>query len=360
MSLNSGSFAIELLRWFAIHGRNLPWRKAISPYHVWISEIMLQQTRVETVIDYYNRFIEKFPTIFDLAHSNEQEVLTMWAGLGYYSRARNLHLCAKQVVKQFEGEFPTIKKELLSLPGIGEYTAGAILSIAFNLSYPAVDGNVIRVYSRLYAITENVTNRNVMKNIQNLVQQTLPNGKASFFNQALMDLGAGICIPKNPRCEICPIQAHCKAYDEGIAQELPIKTKKKPQITLTVAFGIIEDGNSILIEKNDSKDLYRGLFILPTITIEEFSTAPLHFIETIRQRYDLEIAFIDILMESRHIFTHQIWEIQVYHFILKKDSEVVKESPPLYWTTKEAFKKYPFPTSYKKVLDRFFKTKKEV
>lgn len=359
MPQNKNSFPIELLRWFTIHGRDLPWRKDVSPYRIWISEIMLQQTRVETVIDYYQRFLEKFPAIFDLANADEQEVLTLWAGLGYYSRARNLHRCAKQVVDLFKGEFPTTKKELLSLPGIGEYTAGAILSIAFNLSYPAVDGNVIRVYSRLYAITENTVNTNVIKNIQDLVQQTLPEGNASFFNQALMDLGAGICIPKYPRCEVCPIQAYCKAYDEGIAAELPIKSKKKPQKKLNVIFGIIQDGNEILIEKNDSEDLYRGLFILPTIEVEEECTASIHFIQNIKQRYDLDIEFVDTLMESKHVFTHQIWDIQVYLFSLKKNVETVKETPLLHWTTKESLKKYPFPTSYKRVLERYFKTLKK-
>ena len=209
------SFRRTLLAWYDNEKRDLPWRRTKNPYHIWVSEIMLQQTRVEAVKEYYRRFLERFPAIEDLAAATEEEVLQQWQGLGYYSRARNLWQGAKETVAQYGGEVPKDEKSLRALPGVGEYTAGAILSIAYQQAVPAVDGNVLRVFSRLYGLQEDVQTTAAKKRVAKLVSDVLPVKRPGDFNQALMDLGSSICSPLNPQPEISPIKAFNAAYKNG-------------------------------------------------------------------------------------------------------------------------------------------------
>lgn len=220
-------FQRNLINWYKINQRDLPWRMNRDPYRVWVSEIMLQQTKVDTVIPYFYRFMEKFPTLEDLAAADEQEVLKAWEGLGYYSRARNLQNAVREVVAEYGGEVPTNPKDLGALKGVGPYTKGAILSIAFNQAEPAVDGNVMRVFSRVLRIEEDITLQRTKKLFEAYVKEMIDKDDPSSFNQAVMELGALICTPKSPACLFCPVQEQCSAFAEGVQEELPIKKKAK-------------------------------------------------------------------------------------------------------------------------------------
>ncbi|WP_059049760.1 A/G-specific adenine glycosylase [Paenibacillus senegalimassiliensis] len=221
-------FSTELLIWYEGAKRDLPWRRHRDPYYIWVSEIMLQQTRVDTVIPYFQRFIERFPTVTALSEAPEEDVLKCWEGLGYYSRARNLQAAATQVVERHGGIVPDNKAEVSALKGVGPYTTGAILSIAFNRPEPAVDGNVMRVLSRYFMIEEDIMKTGTRTLMEELAAELIPQGRASDFNQALMELGALICTPKSPQCLICPVMARCTGRLEGAEERLPVKTKAKP------------------------------------------------------------------------------------------------------------------------------------
>ena len=217
-----------LLQWYDRVKRDLPWRRSGDPYCIWLSEIMLQQTRVETVKGYYARFLERCPTVQALAQAPEETVLKLWEGLGYYSRARNLHKAAKAIVNEHGGVFPATYEEILKLPGIGPYTAGAIASIAFGQPVPAVDGNVIRVTSRLCGIRENVGVPSVRRKLEEEAAALVPKKRPGDFNQAMMDLGATVCVPGTPSCERCPLRTLCDAYAAGDAEDLPVLPRKSP------------------------------------------------------------------------------------------------------------------------------------
>jgi len=228
-----------LLKWFGKNARDLPWRRTNDPYAIWVAEIMLQQTQVDTVEPYYHRFLKRFPTVRRLARARPDTVLKLWEGLGYYSRARNLHLAAKTILRDHDGNIPRTKQALLSLPGIGLYTAGAIASIAFNRNEPLVDGNVIRVLCRLLRIRENPKSGPVQKQLWQIAKELLPSGRAGTYNQALMELGATICLPRRPSCDICPLQKICRAKKYGEQAILPRRPDKKPLPRLDVVVAVI-------------------------------------------------------------------------------------------------------------------------
>ena len=230
----------RLLNWYNKNKRILPWRlPGLSPYAVWVSEIMLQQTRVETVIPYFEKWLRFFPTVQALANASEHDVLNAWEGLGYYSRARNFHKAAKIVVEKYDGELPSDPAELRTLPGIGRYTVGALASIIFKLDEPALDGNLKRVYARLFDISEPVDSSDGERILWKLAKDNLPKGRAADFNQALMDLGAMICVPKNPRCLICPLMQVCKARENGTQTARPVKMPKKIVPEYVHAAGVV-------------------------------------------------------------------------------------------------------------------------
>jgi A/G-specific adenine glycosylase len=222
------TFSRELLAWYRSGNRDLPWRRSRDPYFIWVSEIMLQQTRVDTVIPYFNRFVERFPTVRDLAEAPEEDVLKLWEGLGYYSRARNLQAAAREVTERYGGKIPDDKEAVSGLKGVGPYTAGAILSIAFNRPEPAVDGNVMRVLSRYFCIDEDIARPATRIRMEGLARELIPEGAAGDFNQALMELGALVCTPRSPHCLICPVMEHCAGRIAGREEELPVKSKAKP------------------------------------------------------------------------------------------------------------------------------------
>jgi len=252
-----------LFRWFAANARDLPWRRTADPYAVWISEIMLQQTRVQAVVPYYERFLQRLPTVERLARAPLDTVLKLWEGLGYYSRARNLHAAAQEIVGRFGGHLPQTKEELLTLPGIGRYTAGAIASIAFGRREPLVDGNVTRVLCRIYRIRGNPKDRKVQKTIWSVAGELLPLHKVGQFNQALMELGAEICAPRHPRCNACPVNHVCEARLHNEQGRLPTRVAKKRLPSYIVAVGVIYTDGRILIDKRKPEGLLGGLWEFP-------------------------------------------------------------------------------------------------
>lgn len=309
-----------LLQWYDQNKRDLPWRKNKNPYHIWLSEIMLQQTKVEAVKGYYARFLGLFPDVFSLAASSTEEVLKAWEGLGYYSRARNLHKAAIQIVHQYNGIFPSSYDSLLSLPGIGPYTAGAIASIAFDISVPAIDGNVYRVISRFKGIREDVRTPSVQKSIRQEVTALLCSQRPGDFNQALMELGATLCTPSSPKCELCPWQGQCNAYAEGDMELLPVHGKKKPQKMIPVAVNLVTYNRKILLLKRN-QNLLKDLYVFYLLENETDPKA----CQLLLQEENLRSSFVTKLGEGRHVFTHRIWDMQYFHFSLSElpDSTVL-------------------------------------
>jgi A/G-specific adenine glycosylase len=336
-------WAPELIRWYEAVKRDLPWRRTGDPYAVWISEIMLQQTRVEAVISYYRRFLQAFPDVRALAAASEDTVLKAWEGLGYYSRARNLHKAARTVSQTIGGVFPGSFAEIRKLPGIGDYTAGAIASIAFGEPVPAVDGNVKRVTSRLFGIRENVNQPAVLRMMRDRLTEAIPSGQASPFNQALMELGATVCIPRAPRCESCPLSDFCDAYAAGDAENLPVVDRKKPPREVSVAVCLTTYQNTVLVFKRKERML-QGLYVF---ALAEDLSSPADAQAYWADR-GLETRFIARLGGAKHVFTHRVWNMDILHFelIRKPDAGFLAENDALL-ADQTQLKALPLPTAMK-------------
>lgn len=318
----------QLLQWYHHIKRDLPWRKNHDPYRIWVSEIMLQQTRVDTVIPYYTSFMEKFPTVEHLANAPEEEVLKSWEGLGYYSRARNLQAGAKMVMERHNGRFPTVKEDVAALKGVGPYTCGAIMSIAFNEPVPAVDGNVMRVISRFFALYDDIAKPATRVKLEKLVTTMIPQGEARYFNQALMELGALICTPKSPKCLLCPVMEHCEARLQGVENELPVKTKaKKARIEYRVAAIIEGQGvhaGKVLVRRRPDKGLLADMWELPHVLAgqeqsqlfaDELKEQPQLgrlIAEEMYTRHNLLIKPRQWFCDQDHLFSHIHWNMRFF------------------------------------------------
>ncbi len=305
-----------LLKWYDAVKRDLPWRRTRDPYRIWLSEIMLQQTRVETVKGYYARFLDQCPTVEALAAAPEETVLKLWEGLGYYSRARNLHKAAKTIMNEWGGVFPTDYDSILRLSGIGPYTAGAIASIAFGQRVPAVDGNVYRVAARLFGVREDVGMPSVQKQIRQLVLESIPADRPGDYNQALMELGATLCSPQHPDCGNCPWQHLCEACREGDQDSLPIHEKKQPPKAVDMAVCLLTLDDRVLVMPRQEQML-KGLYVF-WLTEEE--TEPGRVLELLKED-GLDCRFAGELGEARHVFTHRIWKMKLLHFTLQSPPE---------------------------------------
>jgi A/G-specific adenine glycosylase len=297
-------FSSIILEWYSKHGRVLPWRGYPDPYAVWVSEIMLQQTRVETVIPYFERWMSRFQGIKELAAASEQDVLSQWEGLGYYSRARNIYTAAKMILEKYDGELPRDLSELRKIPGIGRYTAGAIASIAFSMDEPTLDGNLRRVFSRVFNINESADSPAGEKILWGLAETHLPKRHAGDFNQALMDLGALICLPHNPLCSSCPLKSLCKAKALGLQEQRPVmKPKiKVPQFVVTAA--VIRRNGKILLAKRPSKGLLGGMWEFPGGKVERGEDLGACLIREIREELGVGIRVGDAIGIYRHAYTH--------------------------------------------------------
>ncbi|MBA4423676.1 MAG: A/G-specific adenine glycosylase [Syntrophus sp. (in: bacteria)] len=297
-------FQKELLSWYDEQARSLPWRETRDPYRIWVSEVMLQQTQVKTVEAYYGRFIDRFPSVADLAQAAPDEVMKSWEGLGYYSRARHLHQAAREVVERFDSRIPDTLADLISLPGIGRYTAGAILSIAFGKPEAVLDGNVIRVLSRMFHITGNVRKASTQRILWSLSESLLPKSRIRDYNQALMELGALTCRTGNPACPDCPVSRMCEANRLSIQRELPVKSPRKPVPHYEVTAGIIWRDHRLLITRRPPKGLLGGLWEFPGGKLEPGEDLEGCLKREIREELGIAIAVGVHLTSADHAYTH--------------------------------------------------------
>ena len=311
-----------LLRWYDANRRDLPWRRSNDPYAIWISEAMLQQTRVETVIPYWERFLEVFPDVESLAQANLDDIYAVWTGLGYYSRARNLKHAAETVVAEHDGRLPETADGLRELKGIGRYTAGAIASIAFDREEPLVDGNVVRVFTRILGIREESTAKAVLDRLWEIAGELVCGPRPGDLNQALMELGATLCTPKNPNCLACPVRSHCDAHLRGDAERLPIKKKKTKPKSMRAVAAWIERGGKILVVRRPEKGLMAGLWELPGGEIGPKDEAKDRVGGILRDAVGLEIRDVQSVGQIEHLFTHRRLELDVFRCRADKGGRV--------------------------------------
>jgi len=297
-------FARQILAWYGKHARRLPWRGSSDPYAVWVSEIMLQQTRVETVIPYYERWMNRFPTIGALAAATDQDVLKVWEGLGYYSRARNLHKAAQTVVEHYHGTIPQTRGELEKLPGVGRYTAGAIASMAFGLDEPALDGNLKRVLARVFNLTMNLKTPEGQLGLEKLLAENLPPGQAGDFNQAMMDLGATICTPRDPQCTVCPVNGICLAKALNVQTERPVTPARLPVPHHTVTAAVIQRDGRVLITRRPVNGLLGGMWEFPGGKQEPGEMLEECLVREIREELGVTLAVGSELGVYKHAYTH--------------------------------------------------------
>jgi A/G-specific adenine glycosylase len=332
----------KLLDWYAKHQRDFPWRQFPDPYPVWVSEIMAQQTRLDTMLPYFQRWMERFPSISALAQASQQDVLNLWEGLGYYSRARNLHQAAKIVADSFNGRLPETRTELETLPGIGRYTAGAIASIAFGKDEAVVDGNVKRVYARLFQVTEPVNTPAGEQEIWSLAEAHLPPGQAGDYNQALMDLGATICLPRKPDCSICPLAEDCLARKNNLTDQLPVKKQKNrsPHHTVTAAILHAEDG-LVLIAQRPSDALLGSLWEFPGGKQEPGEDLKACLKREILEELQCTIQIGDLLGTFKHTYTHFKVTLHAFHCQLEKGTPNPHYHQAVRWVTIDDLDQYP-------------------
>ena len=339
---NKKAFQQSLLSWYEANKRDLPWRKTKDPYKIWVSEVMLQQTQVATVIPYFERFMKDYPTVYDLAAADEQAVLKMWEGLGYYSRARNLHEAAKQVVADFDGKVPNNVKEISQLKGVGPYTRGAILSIAYDMPEPAVDGNVMRVMSRVLDIEDNISEAKTKKLFEAIMREVVSEEDPSSFNQGLMEIGALICSPKKPACLHCPLREYCKAFETGLVDQLPVKGKQKKQKVIDYYAVILknEDGQVAIVQR-PSKGLLANMWQFPMIPKENVRVN-----DWLENDYHVPMQLSEELGHVKHVFSHLIWNLHIYEANVTWTEENKKSFTFVNIADLDA---YPFSVSHQKI-----------
>ena len=347
----------NLIDWFTENARYLPWRETYSPYHVWISEIMLQQTQMDRVIDYFNRWMKEFPDIESINRSKEEKVLKLWEGLGYYSRARNIIRTATILKEQYNGVLPTDFRLLLQLPGIGKYTAGAIMSIAFNKEYAIVDANIERVFSRLFNLAKPVKDKKTHLFIWEKSKEMLPNGRAREFNQALMEFGALICIPKNPRCKICPVTDFCLSLKKNMVHKRPILTKASQTVFIEMATGIIYHNGRIFIQKRKPKGVWANLWEFPGGRLEPGETPEMALIREYAEETQLQIGKLKKITTVKHSYTIYRVTLHCYFCSLADDSfDPVLNTAQEYRLVKpEDLSNYAFPAGHRKLINHLKK-----
>ncbi|MFJ7737593.1 A/G-specific adenine glycosylase [Lysinibacillus sp. NPDC097287] len=331
-------FRQALVEWFESEKRDLPWRHTKDPYKIWVSEVMLQQTRVDTVIPYYNRFMESFPTLELLAEAPQEYLLKHWEGLGYYSRARNLQAGVREVLENYGGIVPDNRHEISKLKGVGPYTAGAILSIAYDKPEHAVDGNVMRVLSRVLNIHEDIAVPKTKKIFEAAVEELIDPKHTSSFNQGLMELGALICTPTSPKCLLCPVRDYCTAYNEGEPEKLPVKSKKIKMKHLKYDVFVCEDTEGrILMEQRPEGGLLADMWQFPMVEQEVEDT-----FSTLETTYNVQVIKQQELLTFKHVFSHLTWHVNSYY---------IQSEPSLsgQWFTREQIEQLPMPVPMLKI-----------
>lgn len=340
----------RLLNWYDAGRRILPWREDATPYHVWVSEIMLQQTRVEAVKPYYDRFIKALPDIEHLARAEEEELLKLWEGLGYYNRVRNLKKAAQVIMEEYDGVMPKEYDELIKLPGVGSYTAGAVSSIAYGRKVPAVDGNVLRVLSRLKGDEQDISQQRVRTSIEEELSLSMPEERPGDFNQALMELGAVVCIPVGmPHCEECPWENSCMAHLQKRELDFPCKMPKKPRVIEKKTVLVIKDENKAALKKRPKDGLLAGMYEFPCL---EGHLTDGQVLEYLKEE-GLSVLKIEPLRSSRHIFTHKEWHMIGYAVKVDELAENKNSGNMIFVEYQEARERYPIPSAYRAYFQNF-------
>lgn len=346
--LNIEQFQKDLIDWYYAVKRDLPWRMNRDPYRILVSEIMLQQTQVVTVIPYYERFMKLFPTTKELAEADDETLLKSWEGLGYYSRARNLRESARMIEEM--GGFPTTHEEILKLKGVGPYTAGAVSSIAFGIAAPAVDGNVFRVMSRVCCIFEDIAKAKTRKIFEAVVSEVISHEDPSAFNQGLMELGATICTPKSPKCLECPVQNHCQAFKQGIDDLLPVKTKANAQVKTKLVVALVKNQyGEYLVNKRKETGLLANFYEFLSFEYEG-EKEPREFLLDKLSTICEKVENIELIGTFNHVFSHRIWEMESYNVSVKTSyiDEVAEDSQ--LWIREDELSNYPLVAAHQKIL----------
>lgn len=361
-NINRKGLQNSLLRWFEGNGRDLPWRSTYDPYHVWLSEIMLQQTQMDRGVDYFLKWIERFPSVTAIADSDLREVLKYWEGLGYYARARNLHKAAQILRDKYNGRIPGDYDQLLSLPGVGPYTASAISSIAFELDIPVIDANVERVFSRLFDIDKPLKTAGVKEQIHSAANFLLPKGKARYFNQALMDLGGLICSPRKVQCGICPLSDYCLAYERNCVDERPVKSGGKKTIHIEMATGLlIHDGHVFIQQRNDD-DIWGGLWEFPGGRLKEKETPEDAVIREYFEETQFKVAVDEKITTVVH--HHTKYKVTLHCFLVSLDQKStlpsLTDAQTYHWVTHESLANYAFPAGHRKYISFIQEKKPEI
>lgn len=336
-----------LCEWYSKNKRSMPWRDDATPYHVWLSEIMLQQTRIEAAKAYYERFIGRLPDVEALAQVPEEELMKLWEGLGYYNRARNLQKAAKLLVERYDGKLPADYDLLLELPGIGNYTAGAIASIAYGVPAPAVDGNVLRVAMRYLNCADDISKMSVRRKMERSIMKVIPDDQPGEFNQALMELGEVICIPNGmPLCDCCPVADQCQGRAAGRQLELPVKPEKKERRVENRTLLILEKGGRIGIARREAQGLLAGLWEFPSLD----GHLTLAQIRTYMEEKGVACTAVHRLKSGRHIFSHVEWHMKGYRLVIP-ENEIQDIVPGLVWVERGELKKqYAIPVAFHSFL----------
>lgn len=343
------------MEWFDREFRDLPWRRTADPYKIWISEIMLQQTQVAKVIPYYNNFLQRFPTVHDLAAADLSDVLKAWEGMGYYSRARNLRKAAQILAGDFSGKFPDSAEEMIKLPGIGNYSAAAIASIAFGRPVAAVDGNVMRVLARLHCEPANPKTGDGKKRFQQLADDLLDTSRPGDFNQAVMELGAVICKPKNPECGNCPVPQHCCALAENCQSAFPYREPAKKRPHKHIAVGIVERNGKILIARRPEDAMLGGLWEFPGGKTEDGETLEQAVVRELREELDIETRVTDFFMKVDHQYTHLTITLHAFFCSLVSGNPRAIGCSDFRWVSRNELAQFAFPKANKVILENLIK-----
>ncbi len=350
--VNLPDFRKRLLNWYSENQRRLPWRETSNPYFIWVSEVMLQQTQVVKVLEYYRKFIKTFPDIRRLAAADLQDVLKVWEKMGYYARARNLHKAARMIVEELDGEIPSEYERFRKLPGVGEYIAAAVMSIAFNKSYAVADGNVKRVLSRIFLMEAPVNGSGSGKIYRERADFLLDKEHTGMFNQAMMELGATICKPQNPLCDQCPVSNYCAANRESRQQDFPLRKPARKIPEYHIAVGVVHKNGQILITRRKNEGLLGGLWEFPGGKVRPGETAGEACLREIREEVGLSVDIIDYLTEVKHAYTHFKIVMDVYRCKYLTGKVKLNGPQDYRWISLEEIERYPFPMANHKFIPR--------
>jgi len=353
ISLPKTGFAEALTCWYQASHRDLPWRNTKNAYHIWLSEIMLQQTQVKTVIDYYHRFLDRYPTIHSLAEAPADELMKQWEGLGYYARCRNLQKAAQIIMSQHDGEFPKTLEEAQALPGIGQSTAGAILTFAYGQKHPLLDGNVKRVLSRVFDVEAEIQQPAVIRQLWQYSQELLEESREPYaYNQAIMELGATVCLPQNPRCLLCPVKPYCSAQAQGTQHERPVKSARKATPHHDIAVGVIWKDGKILIQQRPAEGLLGGLWEFPGGKREPGEALEETVRREIEEELNIEVRVKTLITTVKHAYTHFKITLYAYHCDYAQGEPEPRACQAWRWAEPEELEQYAFPKANKTVLEK--------